>query len=155
MYMNSIDCAKKLDHLFTSLGEVEVNGRIYRWDSEIKSFVNEEGWKDSFATLKVVEGSFSTVKHLDKWKFDQTLLDIIKDGCGVYAMDLSDPKNLFNNHPADIENERYQFIYFGKDGSLYVTDEVEVGECGYYDVVGNSIPLDLAKVMDYKFHTLQ
>lgn len=153
--MNSIDCAKKLDHLFTSLGEVEVNGRIYRWDSGIKSFVDEEGWKDSSATLRVVEGSFSTVKHLDKWEFDQTLLDIIEDGNGVYAMDFVDPKNLFNNHPADIENERYQFIYFGKDGSLYVTDEVEVGECGYYDVVGNSIPLDLAKVRDYKFHTLQ
>lgn len=153
--MNSIDCAKKLDHLFTSLGEVEVNGRIYRWDSGKKSFVDEEGWKDSFATLRVVEGSFSTVKHLDKWKFDQTLSDIIEDGCGVYAMDLADPKNLFDNHPADIENERYQYVYFGRDGSLYVTDEVEVGECGYYDVVGNSIPLDLAKVRDYKFHTLQ
>lgn len=153
--MNSIDCAKKLDHIFTSLGEVEINGRIYRWDSGIKSFVDEEGWKDSSATLRVVEGSFSTVKHLDKWEFDQTLLDIIEDGNGVYAMDFVDPKNLFNNHPADIENERYQFIYFGKDGSLYVTDEVEVGECGYYDVVGNSIPLDLAKVRDYKFHTLQ
>lgn len=153
--MNSIDCAKKLDHIFTSLGEVEINGRIYRWDSGIKSFVDEEGWKDSSATLKVVEGNFSTVKHLDKWEFDQTLSDIIEDDCGVYAMDLVDPKNLLNNHPADIENERYQFIYFGRDGSLYVTDEVEVGECGYYDVVGNSIPLDLAKVRDYKFHTLQ
>lgn len=153
--MNSIDFAEKLDHLFTSLGEVEVNGRIYRWDSGKKSFVDEEGWMDPSATLRVVNGSFSMVKHIDKWEFDQTLSDIIEDGCGVYAMDLADPKNLFDNHPADIENERYQYVYFGRDGSLYVTDEVEVGECGYYDVVGNSIPLDLAKVRGYKFHTLQ
>lgn len=153
--MNSVDFAEKLDHLFTSLGEVEVLGRIYRWDSGVKSFVDEEGWMDSSATLRVVNGSFSTVKHIDKWEFDQTLPDIIEDGCGVYAMDLADPKNLFDNHPADIENERYQYVYFGRDGSLYVTDEVEVGECGYYDVVGNSIPLDLAKVRGYKFHTLQ
>lgn len=153
--MNSIDFAEKLDHLFTSLGEVEVLGRIYRWDSGKKSFVDEEGLVNSSATLRVVNGSFSTVKHIDKWEFDQTLSDIIEDGCGVYAMDLADPKNLFDNHPADIENERYQYVYFGRDGSLYVTDEVEVGECGYYDVVGNSIPLDLAKVRGYKFHTLQ
>ena len=106
--MNSIDFAEKLDHLFTSLGEVEVLGRIYRWDSGKKSFVDEEGWMDSSATLRVVNGSFSTVKHIDKWEFDQTLSDIIEDGCGVYAMDLADPKNLFDNHPADIENERYQ-----------------------------------------------